>query len=62
MEARLPHKQPTHHLQAAMYNGGRVQRKTKEAGWETPQVMNVDVQQKDVASLTAIARVLLFEL
>ena len=39
-----------------------MQRKTREAGWKTPQVMNVDVRQKDVASLTAIARVLLVEL
>ena len=55
MEVRLAHKQPTHHLQAAVCDGGHVQRKTREAGWKTPQVMNVDVRQKDVASLTAIA-------
>jgi hypothetical protein len=62
MDARLAHKQPTHHLQAAVCDGGRMQRKTKEAGRKTPQVMNVDSRQKDVASLATTARVLLVEL
>jgi hypothetical protein len=55
MEARLAHKQPTYRLQAAVCDGGRVQRKRREAGWKTLQVMNVDARQKDVASFTATA-------